>query len=107
MSAAAGWHARRVEHEEAEGRPLEIPSELRGGVYANSLFVWYTEHEFTLDFATPQYNPPDAEEEGPLLVVSRIRMPVTAIFDVLRSVNAEMTGYERRFGEIARRSEDA
>ena len=31
---------------------LEVPPELVGGVYANSLAVWDTEHEFTLDFAT-------------------------------------------------------
>jgi hypothetical protein len=35
-------------------------------------------------------------------VVSRVRIPVSVIFDVLRALNENMTRYETAFGEIQR-----
>jgi hypothetical protein len=36
----------------------------------------------------------------PCRVVSRVRIPVTLIFDLIRTLNDNMTVYENVFGEI-------
>lgn len=90
---------------------IDVPESERGGAYANFLAVWHTVHEFTLDFAATQ--PPqrsDLEDENspvvvPCQVVSRVRIPTSVIFDVLRALNENMTRYESSFGEIQRPQE--
>ena len=87
---------------------LNVPPELEGGVYANVLGVWHTAYEFTLDFAAMQ--PPQVLDESdpaspthvPCRVVARVKIPVTAVFDLIRAVNDNMTKYEEHFGEIHR-----
>jgi hypothetical protein len=87
---------------------LVVPPELEGGVYANFLGSWHTAYEFTLDFAATQparrLDPDDADSpvRVPCRVVSRVKLPATLIFDVIRILNPEMTQYENRFGEIRR-----
>lgn len=87
---------------------LDVPAEETGGTYANFLAVWHTAHEFTLDFAAtqpPQRTDPE-DEQSPLVVpcavVSRVRIPVSVVFDVLRALNENMTRYEEAFGAIPR-----
>ena len=104
------------EEQGPEERPTEfavaVPPELEGGVYANFLTTWHTAYEFTLDFSATQ--PPhaaDAEDPAspvvvPCRVVSRVKIPVTLVFDVIRVLNQEMTSYEATFGEIQRPSAD-
>jgi hypothetical protein len=80
-----------------------------GGVYANTLAVWHTPHEFTLDFIVTA-NPPQPvqTEEGetviraPHQLVARVRIPPSVAFDVIRAINENMTHYENRFGPIRR-----
>lgn len=88
---------------------LNVPPELEAGVYANVLGVWHTVYEFTLDFAAMQ--PPQVDEGDPTSaavvpcrVVSRVKVPVTVVFDLIRALNENMTKYEERFGEIRRPS---
>lgn len=98
--------------EEASGREvqfrIDVPMEEAGGVYANFLAVWHTQHEFTLDFAgTQPAQPSDPEDDNspivvPCHVVSRVRIPVSVVFDVLRALNQNMTQYEDKFGPIQR-----
>lgn len=95
-----------------DDRPTEfqihVPPELEAGSYANFLSVWHTAYEFTLDFGVTQ--PPQVEEpEDPgapvrvgCRVVSRVKIPVTVLFEVLRALNENMTRYEAVFGEIRR-----
>jgi hypothetical protein len=89
-------------------RPIElkidVPPELEGGTYANVLNVWHTAYEFTLDFGVMQQvgEPDDADAalQVPVRVVSRVRIPVTLLFEVLKALNTNMTGYESTFGSI-------
>ena len=91
-------------------RPIElkidVPPELEGGTYANVLNVWHTPYEFTLDFGVMQQvvEPEDADADAPVQVpvrvVSRVRIPVTLLFEVLKALNTNMTGYESTFGSI-------
>lgn len=87
---------------------LIVPPELAGGVYMNFFGAWHTAYEFTLDFAVTEESrhiDPD-DRDSPLRIpcrlVSRVKVPATMIFDVIRILNLEMTEYERRFGEIRR-----
>lgn len=93
------------EHEgEAPEFQVVVPEELEGGVYSNFLGVWHSPYEFTLDWCVTQ--PPQPGEDGsvvmPTRVVSRVKIPVTLVYDVLRALNENMTRYEDTFGEIRR-----
>ena len=96
----------------AEPQPLhfaiDLPDELQAGAYANVLAAWHSAYEFTLDFAsTGPMRARDATDatagfEVPCRIVSRVKIPVPLIFDVIRTLNDEMTKYEAEFGEIRR-----
>jgi hypothetical protein len=94
--------------DEGESLRLVVPAELEAGAYANALVVWHTPYEFTLDFGARQRpqrvdeDDPDSPVVWPCRVVSRIRLPLTLMFDVLRALNASMTEYEAEWGEIRR-----
>jgi hypothetical protein len=79
---------------------VDIPDGLRGGAYANGIFAWYTAHEFTLDFIAVDSPPGEDSEVLRCTVTSRVRIPVTLIFELIRTLNEEMTRYENAFGEI-------
>lgn len=82
---------------------------LEAGSYANALAIWHTGHEFTFDFLVsstpPQPGRGDQGEEvirAPHRLVARVRIPPTAVFDIIRTINENLTMYERRFGQIRR-----
>ncbi|HEV8251156.1 MAG TPA: DUF3467 domain-containing protein [Gaiellaceae bacterium] len=85
---------------------MVVPPDKEAGVYSNFLGVWHSAYEFTLDFCATQPARPSDDDPGrmvmPCLVVSRIKIPVTLIFDVVRALNENMTRYEETFGEIKR-----
>lgn len=88
------------------GYQWRVPAELEGGVYANLVGVWHTPYEFTLDFAAAL----QAEQVGesvvvPARVTSRVKLPVTVIFDLIRALNENMTKYEAQHGAIVRPGE--
>jgi hypothetical protein len=78
---------------------IKLPDALEAGVYAKKANVWHTPSEFTLDFLTVPVHV-DAQELA--RVVSRVKIPAIFVFDLIRELNAEMTAYEREFGEIRR-----
>ena len=80
---------------------------LEAGSYANALAIWHTSHEFTFDFLVSSEPPqPVATEEGetvimaPHRLVARVRIPPTAVFDIIRTINQNLTMYEQTFGQI-------
>ena|SRR5918998_6312414 len=99
-----------MEQSGAGGRPtnlnFQVPPDLEGGVYANILGVWHTGHEFSLDFAVtqPAIAPASPTEPAtvPCRVVTRVKIPPSVIFEILRALNQNMTIYENTFGEIQR-----
>ena len=78
---------------------FSIPDEIAGGVYSNMVLVWHTAYEFTLDFSAIE---PSDSNRVPCRVVSRVRIPPTVIFDLMRALNENMAKYEATFGEIKR-----
>lgn len=90
--------------DEAVDFRIHVPPDLEAGTYANFLAAWHTADEFTLDFCVSlPAEPPPSEREYRL--VARLKVPVTVLFDYLRTLNAEMTLYERRYGEIRKPEE--
>jgi len=80
---------------------------LETGSYANALAIWHTPHEFTFDFLVSSAPPQPAKNErgedvirAPHRLVARIRVPPTAVFDIIRTINENLTMYEQRFGAI-------
>jgi hypothetical protein len=61
--------------------------------------VWFTRSEFTLDFAI---RPPSDDTRDVGRLVSRVRYPTLFVFDLIRRLNAAMTNYEHKVGEIPR-----
>lgn len=80
-----------------------VAEDIEGGVYANSVTIWHTGHEFTFDFGSSL--PPSQNEDGevtvPFRVVARVKLPVSVIFDLLQAINNNMTTYEAVFGPIS------
>ena len=87
---------------------LRVPPELEGGVYSNFLGVWHTAHEFTLDFSAtlpaeaPEMTDAAAAMHVPCRVTARVKVPPTLVFDIIRALNENLTGYEEKFGAIRR-----
>lgn len=87
---------------------------LEAGVYANGLAIWHTVHEFTFDFFVSSGPPQEASTPGgerviraPHRLVSRIRVPPTSVFDIIRTINQNLTLYEQKFGQIRLPGQDA
>lgn len=88
-------YARGVD--DSPGYSIEWPQALVGGVYANTVVVWHSPYEFTLDFCA--YDSSD-EDVDHFVGIARVRIPVGTVFEVIRKLNDSMTEYERRYGEI-------
>lgn len=87
---------------------VQVSPELETGAYANFLSVWHSAHEFTFDFSVTQPPIPQNPEDPaspvtvPCRVVARLKIPPTLVFDIMRALNENMSGYEGTFGEIRR-----
>lgn len=86
-----------------EGDPQQlnvtVPDDQAIGHYANLVGVWHTPHEFAIDFCVVQPFLPG----GPgAQVVSRVRIPPTIVFELLKTLNQNLTEYEKTYGEIQR-----
>ncbi len=80
---------------------------MEAGAYANGLAIWHTMHEFTFDFFVSSQPPQEIRtQEGerviraPHRLVARVRVPPSAVFDIIRTVNENLTLYEHMFGQI-------
>jgi hypothetical protein len=87
---------------------------LEAGAYANGLAIWHTVHEFTFDFFVSSGPPQEASTPGgerviraPHRLVARIRVPPTSVFDIIRTINQNLTLYEQKFGQIRMPGQDA
>jgi hypothetical protein len=84
---------------------IQVPPELEGGTYANFFRVWHTGYEFTLDFAVaqppiPPRAPGDPNSPSTVPFGYEGKDSPALIFDIMRSLNENMAGYEGTFGEI-------
>lgn len=92
--------------------PVHADQGMMGGVYANGLNVWFTPHEFTLDFVVNAQAPAQtASPAGPVInapqkLVARVRLAPSAVFGIIRAINSSLTNYEQAFGQITQRGDD-
>jgi hypothetical protein len=94
--------------DESQGPEIQfvIPPEHEAGVYANTFAVWHTAYDFTIDFAASQLpeqsdlSDPESPYVVPCRVVSRVRIPASTVFDLIRTINERMGVYEVEWGMI-------
>jgi Protein of unknown function (DUF3467) len=90
---------------EPQGLHVVVPDDKIAGAYANLVGVWHTPHEFAIDFAVLQPFAGGPEGSMQAMVTSRVRLPPTIVFDLLRAINENLAEYEDQFGEIKRPDE--
>jgi hypothetical protein len=73
--------------------PLEFPSQLKGGAYANNMMVVHTKEEFILDFL--MVGP------GGGAVTSRVIMSPGHMKRMIAALQENMHRYEQRYGSLA------
>ena len=76
---------------------IKVPDQLEAGVYANSVRLWNTRSEFTIDFLA---RPANDGEPDLARVVSRVKIATIFMFQLIQELNANMTEYEQNYGEI-------
>ncbi len=81
---------------------VNVPPEQVAGQYANLVGVWHTPHEFAIDFCIIQPFTGHGPDTVAAQVVSRVRIPPTIVFDLLRALNEDLGEYETAYGEIKR-----
>lgn len=87
---------------------LQVPDELTAGVYSNIVGVWHTPYEFTLDFAVMLPTQMAADSDGnevpvvPARVVSRVKIPPAAVFELMQALSLNERTYEQNIGPIWR-----
>jgi len=85
---------------------FRVPPDMEGGVYANLLAVWHTAHEFTLDFGATM--PPETDPDRldhvvvPVRATARVKIPPSLAFELIRTINDNMTRFEETYGPIRR-----
>ena len=84
---------------------INLPEQLRPGVYSDVILVWHNQWGFTLDFLS-QAQPDAVEVEGhgeviPADVVARVRIPPSVIFPLIKALNTNLTTYEDEYGTIS------
>ena len=85
--------------DEPQNLNVVVPPDQAVGNYASIVGVWHTPHEFVIDFCVVQ---PFLTDGPGAQVVSRVRIPPTIVFEILKTLNQNLTEYEDAYGEIQR-----
>lgn len=83
---------------------MNLPAEQEAGAYANFAGVWHGADGFVLDFAVVT-QPPVADAEGvtdiSARVVSRVRIPTSQAWELMRALNEQLSQWESEYGTSA------
>src|SRR6476469_7947664 len=85
---------------------MNLPPEQEAGTYANFAGVWHGADGFVLDFAvvTPPPQPGEETDSGQSVtqvtarVVSRVRIPTSQAWELMRALNEQLSQWEQEFG---------
>jgi hypothetical protein len=84
---------------------IVTPDAQIAGVHADLVGVWHTPDSFVFDFSVVS-SPASVHVEGgrrvvtqPAQVVSRVRMPPSQIFEVMRALEQQLSNWERENGQ--------
>src|SRR5690625_3139118 len=82
---------------------VDIPAEVEAGTYADFASIWHTNDSFVLDFAVFKRLPrPETSDDGgrvvnvPVKVVSRVRIPPSQVFEIMKGVERQLSMWERQ-----------
>ena len=79
---------------------VAVPPDQVPGQYANFVGVWHTAHDFAIDFCVIQPFTGAGPDTLAAQVVTRVRIPPTLVFELLRAINENLGQFEATFGEI-------
>ena len=82
---------------------IDISPEAEVGVYANFVSIWHDADTFTLDFVAVTRQPTPTEDSAtgqaildvPARVVSRVRVPPSQVFEIMKALEQQLTAFER------------
>jgi len=85
---------------------ISVTPEIEAGVYANFVGVWHDADVFTLDFTAVTRPPemttdPETGEEFLRVqsrIVSRVRIPPGQVFEIMRALEVQLSGWESETG---------
>jgi hypothetical protein len=84
---------------------MNLPPEQEAGSYANFAGVWHGADGFVLDFAVVTQPPqPAADLSGEAVteisarVVSRVRIPTSQAWELMRALNEQLSQWETEYG---------
>jgi hypothetical protein len=86
---------------------MTVTPETEVGAYAAFVSVWRTQDCFVLDFAT-EVRPPEVTEDPeagtlyvhvPARVVSRVRIPPSQVWELMKTLEQNLSAYERETGK--------
>lgn len=87
---------------------ITVPPDYEVGAFAAFASVWRTRDSFVLDFAT-EVRPPEVEEDAesgerfvhvPARVVARVRIPPSQVWELMKSLEQNLSAYERETGNL-------
>lgn len=88
---------------------LDIPTDVEPGVYADFASIWHTSDSFVLDFAVVKRPPQSVvNDDGervtkvPTRVVSRLRIPPSQVFEIMKGLEKQLSMWERAYGKRQR-----
>lgn len=75
-----------------------------GGTFADFVLVWQTGDMFVLDFAAivSPPDPPDEDDQQDIntQVVSRVRIPPSQVFEIMKALEQQLSQWEARTGNV-------
>ena len=71
---------------------LHIPDDRIEGTYADFVSVWHSRDAFVLDFAVLAQ--PTTAQQLSARVVSRVRIPPTQVFEIMKALEQQLTAWE-------------
>jgi hypothetical protein len=88
---------------------MNLPVDQEAGTYANFAGVWHGADGFVLDFAvvTQPPQPGSDADSGQSVtqvnarVVSRVRIPTSQAWELMRALNEQLSQWEHEFGTAA------
>jgi hypothetical protein len=75
---------------------VNMPDDLAGGDYADFVRVWHGKDIFTLDFAA--LVAPMGPEGTTARVVSRVRIPPSQVFEIMKALERSLSAWEKEHG---------
>ena len=71
---------------------IHIPDDRMEGTYADFVSVWHSKDVFVLDFAVLAQ--PTTPETLAARVVSRVRIPPSQVFEIMKALEQQLTAWE-------------